>query len=250
MKLPDDPKCRRATNAELAQLRAALPDHLIRPWFEQLLLQHALICACFSLPENASGELVSLQWMSPAQIIDEMQRAYPAILAGPAGFLAVGMDSSGGGDYYFLKMSDADSPLYRIPHEAARGDALDLTQCQLIAPSLSDFFAKATVQKPGLELAFFSYRELYDVPRLMVVPFAGRTFVLDSRFIEEQDDYSDSYEVYLMPEGFVAPGGDWSSLHALASKRLGAIPVKSVKLDPTKRKSLRANVLAPFLRDL
>jgi hypothetical protein len=250
MKLPDDPKCRRATNAELAQLRAALPGQLIRPWFEQLISQHALICACFALPEIPSGEIVSLQWMSPAQIIDEMQRAYPAILAGPAGFLAVGMDSSGGGDYYFLKMSDADSALYRIPHGAARGGALDLTQCRLIAPSLSEFFAKATVEKPGLELAFFSHAGFHDVPRLMVVPFAGRTFVLESPFIEEQDDYSESYGVYLMPEGFVAPEGDGSSLLALASKRLGAIPVKSVRFDPTKRKFLRASVLASFLRDL
>ena len=56
----------------------------------------------------------------------------------------------------------------------------------------------------------FKYRDFYDVPRLIVVKCTEKWLLLDSQFDDAKDDYSDSYDVYVLPASVQIPRtGSW-----------------------------------------
>ena len=84
-----------------------------------------------------------------------------------------------------------------------------------------------------------AYREFHDVPRAVVLRYQQQTYYLDCPFDELRDDYAPDYEVYLMPDLSVAElGGSWESLAKRATRRLGSIPVESIRFDETRRRQL------------
>lgn len=84
---------------------------------------------------------------------------------------------------------------------------------------------------------------------MIVVQRGTSVLLLDCRFDEQADEYSDWYEVYEMPAetsfavAFVA---DWTVPPA-RGRSLGRMPVGEVRFDSTRRKSILASSLAPLI---
>lgn len=95
------------------------------------------------------------------------------------------------------------------------------------------------------------YRDFYDVPRIFLLRYEGHLLLLDSPFGDDADEYSASYDVYLMPE---LPQemleGSWAHLRELASRQLGRIPVAAVEFDTTRRKAIDTGSLEALLTTL
>jgi hypothetical protein len=90
----------------------------------------------------------------------------------------------------------------------------------------------------------FEYREFYDVPREILLTFKGKVLLLESLFIEEDDEYSKNYVIYELPALITANlKGSWEGLAAQAISRLGEIPVEAVQFDTTRRQQIHANIL-------
>lgn len=92
----------------------------------------------------------------------------------------------------------------------------------------------------------FEYREFVDVPRSIVLSLEDRLVLLQSAFSDESSDYSDDYQLYLLP-GDIDLSGNWSDLSTAAIRRLGAIPVAHVQFDPSRRRLLNIACLRPLL---
>src|SRR5215204_5428809 len=118
-------KGRTITPHEAAELTAGVGDKLLPARLLDWLLSYPLVGTEFYLSEeeDESGLGAEMQWLTPAQMISETLETYPGILAGPVGYLPVGMCLIGSGDPYFLKTEAGDDPpVVRIPHEAADAD--------------------------------------------------------------------------------------------------------------------------------
>ena len=65
----------------------------------------------------------------------------------------------------------------------------------------------------------FKYRDFYDVPRLIVVRWKRNLFLLDSRFEDTTDEYSEYYSVYSLPPDTIIPeAGSWEHLVSKADR--------------------------------
>ena len=94
----------------------------------------------------------------------------------------------------------------------------------------------------------FVYREVYDVPRFLVVTHRGQQFLFESAFDEELDEYPAVYQVFLLRD--VAEDelkGSWVHLSEKAQARLGAVPVQDVVFDETGRREIETGVLEGLL---
>lgn len=100
------------------------------------------------------------------------------------------------------------------------------------------------------EMTPFRYVEFYDVPRLILVNYRDRHFLLSSWFEEKTDDYRDQYAVYALSEpdliAFREMGWKFVENHALT--HLGDLPVSAVRFDSTRRRKLDASILREFTR--
>jgi hypothetical protein len=132
---------------EAAQLKARLPSELLPASLLHWMLSYPLVEAEFYLSEDQdpTGLGVDMQWLTPAQMIDETLQTYPGILAGPAGYLPIGSCLVGSGDYYYLRaQTGEDPPLVRIPHDAVcANDRLSLDSIEVVSPRLSEFVCNA-----------------------------------------------------------------------------------------------------------
>ena len=84
-----------------------------------------------------------------------------------------------------------------------------------------------------------TYRDFYDVPRLVVVEWRADLYLLDSPFDEALDDYADIFPVYRLPpdaRGAVAEDS-WAALPPLGEV-VGQISVGDVRFDSTRRKAM------------
>lgn len=95
----------------------------------------------------------------------------------------------------------------------------------------------------------FTYGEFYDVPRMIRFEFGRRWYFLRSFFVDERDDYDDTYDVYLLPHHTAAEiEADphyWMELDR--AKHLGRIPIATVGLDETRRQSIDGLVMEQWL---
>ena len=99
------------------------------------------------------------------------------------------------------------------------------------------------------EAVDIQYRDFYDIPRMFVVAHGGQHFLFDGSFSDDQDDYPEDYEVYLMPPlRDEQLAGSWTDLKRLALRSLGRLPTRSVVFDTTRRQSIDAHVLSEFSR--
>lgn len=89
-----------------------------------------------------------------------------------------------------------------------------------------------------------AYRDLYDVPHLVVAQVGARLLLFESRFDEALDDYEPDYSVYELAPSAELPSGSWDHLSdGLA--RLALIPLREVEFghDSEGRYALRSTVL-------
>src|SRR5947208_1459394 len=92
------------------------------------------------------------------------------------------------------------------------------------------------------------YLGFWDVPRNFLVRHAGELYLFDCPFDEKLDDYPDAYTVYVLPEmSREQIDEDWAGLPNKALRKVGVIPIASVRFDPTKRKEIGAEVFASLL---
>jgi hypothetical protein len=89
-------------------------------------------------------------------------------------------------------------------------------------------------------LEIISYRDFYDVPRLILASDQGSNFwVLDSCFDDTIDEYPDSYRVYFL--GCDAQQAKTTfEAHAKGDKEelSGLVPLAQLQFDATKRRQL------------
>ncbi len=88
------------------------------------------------------------------------------------------------------------------------------------------------------------YREFYDVPRVFIVKYKQHVFLFESVFDEKTDDYSEDYDVYLMPElAEEEISGSWEKINSKATRKIGKILVSAVEFDITRRRNVKVTVL-------
>jgi hypothetical protein len=95
----------------------------------------------------------------------------------------------------------------------------------------------------------FKYGDFYDVPRLIVFRYKGHLLLLGSYFDEKQDDYQDSYSIYLLPSSMEATVSKSIYEGHVDAKLIGSVPVTSVVFDSTKRSALNPEFLDKYLGD-
>lgn len=97
----------------------------------------------------------------------------------------------------------------------------------------------------------FEYSGFHDVPLGLFVRDRGTTLLLLRTFNDESDDYSDAYSVYRMPNDIEIERVEvgWEVVAKSRGKLLGTLPVHAVKFDTTKRRSLEASAIEPFIAD-
>jgi len=94
----------------------------------------------------------------------------------------------------------------------------------------------------------FSYRDFYDVPRMIILNHKGQKILLDCGFDDSQDDYSSTYKVYILPlEIDETREMSWKAMPTRAIKYVGEIPVKQLLFDHTKRAALDMCVVDDLL---
>ena len=92
----------------------------------------------------------------------------------------------------------------------------------------------------------FTYSGFYDVPRCIAFEYNGTSFLLQSWFDEEADEYPAFYSAYSvdMPIDDLLKKERWSSPPAETMTYLGKIPISEVVFDKTKRETLDPSVLS------
>lgn len=90
----------------------------------------------------------------------------------------------------------------------------------------------------------FSYREFYDLPRAIVASHGEHSYFFDCPFDVRRDDYGPDYDVYLMPSLSQSElSGSWESLRERTVRRLGRVPVSSVRFDESQRCEIDLEIL-------
>jgi|SRR6185437_11089222 len=98
--------------------------------------------------------------------------------------------------------------------------------------------------------ARFTYREFYDVPRMIVVARRGLKLLLDCKFDKVLDEYPATYRVYVLPEQIDESNlQSWEGLPEMATKYLGDLPVDQVVFDASNRLEIDTDVIDSFLGD-
>lgn len=86
------------------------------------------------------------------------------------------------------------------------------------------------------ELRIRQYRDFWDVPRMFVVEFRGRTLLFDCPFDDAREDYAAEYTVYDMPDlPDAVLAQPWAELPGRARRRLGALVVSDVEFGTDPR---------------
>jgi hypothetical protein len=147
-KRKDEMSGRTISQPEADDLRKAVPS-LLTAELLNWLSTYPLVETDFSLTaaDDNSGLGVEMKWLTPGQMISEAIEAFPGIAAAHSGYLPIGMCLEGSGDYYFLKTTAGEDPLFvRIPHDAVAEQRLREDQVEIVTSRLSEFLEKAEIR--------------------------------------------------------------------------------------------------------
>jgi len=98
------------------------------------------------------------------------------------------------------------------------------------------------------QMAKFSYRDFYDVPRMIILNHKGRKVLLDCKFDDALDEYPPTYKVYILPQEINEFGEtSWESMPTRATKYVGEIEVKQLILDHSKRAEMDTGIIDELL---
>ena len=137
---------------EMLALQLQLTVRLPR-WYVKLLLKYPLAGIYLDYPayepdiDIESDGFVSLRIARPRDIISETEKCYPGLAIRKLGYACLATDPTGGGDPYFIKVSEGDDPpVYQVYHDISEiGSVVEAEGMQKIANSLSELFSKARV---------------------------------------------------------------------------------------------------------
>jgi hypothetical protein len=111
-------------------------------WLVDIMLDFPVVGCEFDLDDP----LVSMKWITPQEMVDEVTEFYPGIAAIKAGFFPIGQCLMGSGDPYFIQTSTVNSRLFRIPHDAVDdNDCIVQHDIDVISQTLSQFFEQAQI---------------------------------------------------------------------------------------------------------
>jgi hypothetical protein len=89
-----------------------------------------------------------------------------------------------------------------------------------------------------------TYREFWDVPRMVIARRGAGTYLFHSRFDESLDDYIDHYEVWRMPSLTADElRQSWVGLELRALERLPNIGLQQLPFEVTSRNSVDIDVV-------
>ena len=103
--------------------------------------------ADFDGPEDDFDGIEWLKWSDSHNIRVESLESYPGIAILKRGYINVALDTTGGGDPYFIPTDQGDDPpLFQVYHDVSEDpDVIVREGRRLIAASLSEFFRTALV---------------------------------------------------------------------------------------------------------
>ncbi len=95
----------------------------------------------------------------------------------------------------------------------------------------------------------FTYRDFYDVPRMVLFDDGDAVYLLDCPFDDVRDEYPDRFTVYRMRETAqrLDKLADWSLLPGMGEK-LGTIAVRDVRFDEARRERIDTGLLTNLAR--
>jgi hypothetical protein len=94
----------------------------------------------------------------------------------------------------------------------------------------------------------FRYCDFWDVPRLVIVKYRDKLFLLGSYFDEALDDYDEAYTIEIVPQWVEQRiESSWDFLKEIERCVVGTVPVKEVVFDKTKRQFLNPGFLDKYV---
>lgn len=96
----------------------------------------------------------------------------------------------------------------------------------------------------------FKYIDFSDVPRLIMVRYRGKLFVLGSYFDDALDDYEEHYTIEIVPPWVEQRiiESSWKVLEEIQRHPVGTFPVKEMIFDKTKRQFLDTGFLDKYVQ--
>lgn len=93
----------------------------------------------------------------------------------------------------------------------------------------------------------FKYGGFYDVPRLIVLKYKGHAILLGSYFDEKQNEYEDSYSIYVLPPSTKVELSKSAYEGDVDAKLIGSVSIRSIIFDDTKRNALNPEFSDKYL---
>ena len=137
---------------DLTELNNKLSNSLPE-WFIKMYSHFPLSGSQLDFPQYEPEEdyegCVSLELATPQNIYDEMELCYPGITIKDLGYFCIAVDLAGSGDQYYTTTRQGDNPpVFQVFHDVSdEGEEIEKHGMEMIADTLSDFFAKARVLK-------------------------------------------------------------------------------------------------------
>lgn len=101
---------------------------MIPEYWKDFIAENKIIGCDFEISEDDDlSELgADLRIMSIEQCISEATECYPGIAAAKENYVSVAMCLLGSGDYYYIRSTEGESgALYRIYHDAVKGEHIE-----------------------------------------------------------------------------------------------------------------------------
>lgn len=93
-----------------------------------------------------------------------------------------------------------------------------------------------------------NYRDYWDVPRVFVVEYKGRTFLFNCPFDDDEDDYPEEYRVYEVDydlhEFTDLP---WDAIPGERARLLAVLPVNCPSFADSKPRTINPDIFTSFL---
>jgi len=118
-------------------------------WYIRLLSRYPLAGLCLDYPVHGPAEMsaghLPIQLAEPKDIYREMQQCYPGTAIRKLGYVCFGIDPTGSGDPYFMKVTAGENPpVFQVYHDVSRiGEEIERKGMRKIAGSLTEFFNDA-----------------------------------------------------------------------------------------------------------
>ena len=118
------------------ELKSMLPN-----WYHEFLTEFPINGLIIDLNVDTDDER-SIEFVGFDGMQDEFYDLYPGCAIGNLGYLCIGEDPTGGGDPYFINVSEGDNPpVYQIYHDVSDvGEEIIQEGREKIADQLSELF--------------------------------------------------------------------------------------------------------------